>query len=695
MDWYEPDFYKAWPKYQSGVAESVRNGYIENMLHAKGISNEKYTYLLDLQRGERKLTIKEMAGKAGKAFSAARDNIDSTLAQLNDVNSKLDEVRKAVSEGRMSVDEAQAEVQKLARHKADAHARIVAGDRKVSRLRRAWTAAQHEENKALDEHDIHVEMLSQQKEMVKFLQGKIDQMDLASKEAWPELRRLVGERDTAEARVAELATAKGHVNRLYADAARGHAVAREIEDVLKSGEGFDPSSPLTDMMEKVADDMNLPLNEQTAQQVANMLKGTADRSLEELGKYVPLAPSTANPQQLRGEIGGGMKRMKAAGQAMMQSTDQAGFDAAKQAYEQAAEEVAHRRNLLDLYHEYGGAPTFGQLDDAHQAAVHDLIAAQVELSKTLATPKERTMASMANGLENWAAEGMPNGPLPNPSGGTTWYHGAYSQMVNVNGDFPLEEGVKYATPSWMDNLFGPSMSSEYGFSSAWVSGDPMRVQEMLLNAKPERVLVYGTTVNTYDDLVDVVNPATGVIDKSMIQGSSTEQLAEAIHPGGSGYQKFMVDAVSRALDEDPSTIGRLLEGLKAEGAKATDQYEQQAIGELHKMYDQALKIQNYARGVDRRLTFGQAMDTGLAWMEDYGPGVPFDYSALQDPTFPIPTGMTTCPLPRKPWPTPSPMPCPWTCEWTWHAPCVAPWPETVMSSSSCRQPPTRSTTTRT
>jgi hypothetical protein len=79
VEWYEPDFYKALPKYEKGVAEAVRNAHVQNVLHAKGISNEKYTWLLEGLGKDRKLTIKEVAARANKTMDRLQGETDGTL----------------------------------------------------------------------------------------------------------------------------------------------------------------------------------------------------------------------------------------------------------------------------------------------------------------------------------------------------------------------------------------------------------------------------------------------------------------------------------------------------------------------------------------------------------------------------------------------------------------------------------------
>ena len=524
-----------------------------------------------------------------------------------------------MAEGRIGVDEAQAEMKQLARQKVEVQARIVQADRRIGEARRAITGRVVEENKALDRQEAAKAQWDALRGKSQALRDQIAKMDLQGEEAWPEVKRLVAQRDEAEAQLATLSRAKDRLGPAQANAARNYATAEEIDRALASGEGLAPTDPLYDVVEQVADQMGLPVNEDTLGQISTMLRGSADRDMAELARFAQELPSTGNPQQLRGELSGAVRRMRAAGRGMIDATDEASYEAARGAvYEEAAVAAAHRRNMLNLHAQHGSAPSLADLEPAEMGAFRQALDAQVRLTAGLSTPQDRAAASLANAMEQWAGRTPEGAVVANPGGGQTWFHGAVGSPVNPQGQFDLERAMRTTDAFWMDTLFGPSLSADPAFSTAWVDGDPQRVQQIVLGTDPSRVRVYGPGMTSMEELAAQTQPG-GTLDV----GTAAQWERQAEHPGGPGYEMFRTDSVARLMDENPHLHQDVLDALDRTRMRSTA-----------KSFREALDVQDYLAGSGSPVGFAQALQVQQDLTEGGLRAMPWD--VLDDPTYLLP-----------------------------------------------------------
>jgi hypothetical protein len=641
VPWYKEDFYEILPTYHNALASQIRNYKRVNYLYSKGVATD----LLHWMPGESGITVKNYAKVASQQLDQLDGQTAKALGRLDSLNRQVDEARAAVADRRLSVQEYEEFIKRLEPQRAAARTRLHKVQDKVDQAAERLAADTEARLAADDAYEAADQELADINQRYADLQVKMDNLlGKAQREggnAWRQLRDLEGElAEIGEAR-ARVALAQGRVGKVMERAVNNYAVANDLASLIDQGIDIAPGDPFYEFVEDTAaryfpaaDDPN-----EVLPNIVELLRGQADQSMDELAGYAPPGefPTTTNPQQLAGEIGGAKRRQQRAAQAMTDATDEQEFQAARAAYEQESRAMEHRRALLSLHRAASGGLTVAGLDEFDQALLARSLDLQNQITAAGVTPQERASMLFDYQREQWRKQAGDPQPFPNPGTGGTWYHGVTDAPVDVDGQFKLDHQLDKMAPTWGDYLFSPSLTADPAFARAWAEtnglGDPRAVQEIILNTRPERVRVFGLGGDANDlsrimEPTGEINPAVGqeMIGEAMAQERMLDVVPGENHLAGQGMDIWFTDMVERMADERPDLMDDLLdvlrnpstEGRTIGGVMQTALQPQVPMARLADTLELAQSIRAVARGQGEELSFADALEAAGQWTLNRG-----------------------------------------------------------------------------
>ena len=635
VDLFDKSLFRTVRKYREGIRDQVHNYTTQNFLRDKGISNELITWKVNAKGQRLKpgakggLTISAYTGKLNRDLDKLDGRMQKQLAKLDELNAQRVEATKLADETlyrRISDDIIRVEndIQSHVRQQADLQGQLDTAATEQTARQARWEEAGRE----VDEAKVTAD--AARAEMDQFAATFADQP-----EHWDQLRAIQQRVSDAEDRHRELMLAAGNRDRVMEEVTNNLAVIKEIDKLVKAGGTLPDDHPFMDMIEDVADRMDMSVDDVDLKDVQAMLKGEADRQLEELAGYSAAFPSVADPQEWQRLANNANKRATYWTKKMADAPDEATWQAARTMYEDAAKVMAINREMLARHRSNVGpiASEFPEWDTI-KGELDNALAARQAAVDAGTTDHELDMAHLANRAEAWLQE-KPEYFL-NPGNGAGWMHGYSTTPVDAAQSFPLAMRMGEDMP-WLDHLFGPSTASAEDFAGRyWTATD---VQEIMLRAGDDRVLVYGPNQPTLADLranVELPGDVTpgGVTD----QYRRTHYSSPATSEAGPGYDFFVNDAVRRLFDENPGWIDQFLERMDSLASR--DPY----FKKVSKVYALARDIQSYARGHGQTVNFDEALEVagnhhavaGLAkWAPSMGE-TEFDFNRLFDLDSPLP-----------------------------------------------------------
>ena len=524
------DIFDATDRYMQGVSSQVRNYATQDYLANRGVSKGLVT-TIDTAGGETK--IKAYAGDVARKLNRATARVDKETGKLSQVNADLAEAEEAARGGQRR---ATASVRRLRaqQERAREAVRMAEDEAKQAEAHVGQTAAEHGAKQhaydtaqsALDDAQAHVEQLQQTYEQ-------------AQREGWNSLGQIGQQLQQATAEANRLRTSGPRVQELFERSANAHAVADELEKASNKNKNFDQLG-FGDFIQHMKNKHFPELGDKDAvPQIAQMLRGQGNNDLAELAQLAPQGqlPTTLDAPTLRAESKQLTATMRDAGAKLKADpTD----DLARQNYMDASVGVAHRRNLLTLRKMNGGHLTAAELDEGEAAAIGQAVDAQVKLTATGATAQERAASVLDLQHEQWAAR---NADVPG-AGTATWYQRGQT-AVNADGQLALADQVEQINPKYMEDMFAPERQP--GATSAWIEGDPQKVQSLIASTPANRQIVYGSGGPAIHQLVTDAS--------RRLEQESPELVDRFIDEAYSGGRARLGDTVELARDIQAKAMG--------------------------------------------------------------------------------------------------------------------------------------------